>query len=155
MNINAIESKEQAETVFNELCQKWKTLLEFFEQPEDDSSKPILERVKTYADIERISGTVLTKRDGETADEFAYRQVKLIAQVYNEGTQLDPMDTNQYKYYPWHKIDKNSGSGLSSDDFGSWSTTSAVGVRLCFKSAEFAIDAGTKFIDIYSQLKIK
>ena len=154
MNIKAIANKEQAETVFNELVQKWKTLLEFFES-EDDSSKPIIERVKTFADIERISGVILTKRDGETPDEFAYRQVKLIAEVYNEGTILDPMDTKVWKYYPWHEINSKSGSGLSYDDYGAWYSCSGVGVRLCFKSKELAIDAGKKFIDIYSQLKIK
>lgn len=73
----------------------------------------ITDRIQTFADVEEISGKKLIRRSDETDDEFAYRQVKLIAEVYNEGTILDPMDTNQYKYYPWHKITQGSGFGLS------------------------------------------
>lgn len=123
--------------------------------PDQNFNGKITDRVQTFADIEAISGKKLTKRTDETEDEFAYRQIKLIAEVYNEGTVLDPKNTGQNKYYPWHLIDSSSGVGLTAYDFGSWASLSDVGVRLCFKSSELAIDAGKKFIDIYSQLKIK
>lgn len=115
----------------------------------------ITDRIQTFADVEEVSGIKLTRRSDETDDEFAYRQIKLIAEVYNEGTVLDPMNTNQYKYYPWHEITPRSGFGLSYRDAYGWHTLSDVGSRLCFKSAELAADAGKKFIEIYSNLKIK
>lgn len=149
-----IKTKADAVKAFAEVEQKWKQIINFFDT-KDDSNLPITDRVKTFADIERISGKTLTKRDDETTDEFAYRQVKLIAEVYNEGEVLDPMNTAQYKYYPWHKIDSSSGFGLSFGDYVFWYSYSAVGVRLCFKNKDLAIDAGKKFIEIYSQLKIK
>lgn len=123
--------------------------------PDQNFNGKITDRVKTFADVEAISGKKLTKRTDETEDEFAYRQIKLIAEVYNEGTVLDPINTNQYKYYPWHLIDSSSGVGLAYYYYVYWDSDAFVGVRLCFKSAELAIDAGKKFIDIYSQLKIK
>jgi hypothetical protein len=123
--------------------------------PDQNFSGKITDRVQTFSDVEAISGKKLTKRTDETEDEFAYRQIKLIAEVYNEGTVLDPMNTGQNKYYPWHLIDSSSGVGLAYDVYGRWRSGTGVGVRLCFKSAELAIDAGKKFIDIYSQLKIK
>lgn len=147
-------SKQSINDVIDEITQKLEGL-KLFAVFQDDSHLPIIDRVKTFNDIERISGIKLIKREDETPDEFAYRQVKLIAQVYNEGDSLDPMDTNQWKYYPWHKINKGSGVGLSCLDCGGWYALSLVGVRLCFKSSELATDAGQKFLEIYSQLKIK
>lgn len=111
-----IKNKSEAQQAFAEIQKTWKQIISFFETGEDDSSKPITDRVKNFDDIERISGIKLSKRQDETEDEFAYRQIKLIATVYNEGTELDPMNTSEYKYYPWHKIDKTSGSGLSYHD---------------------------------------
>lgn len=115
----------------------------------------ITQRVQTFQDVLDISGITMDElvSEKDTVDEKAYKMAKLIAKVYNEGTELDPMDTTQYKYYPWHKI--QPGSGLSCFDFGYWSTGSPVGVRLCFKSEALAEDAGKKFIDIYTNLKIK
>ena len=146
-----IKTKADAVKAFAEVEQKWKQIINFFDT-KDDSNLPITDRVKTFADIERISGKTLTKRDDETTDEFAYRQVKLIAEVYNEGEVLDPMNTAQYKYYPWHKIDSSSGFGLSYYDCDYWCAVSHVGVRLCFKSEEIAEYVGKQFIDLYQDL---
>lgn len=115
----------------------------------------ITDWIQTFADVEEVSGKKLTRRSDETDDEFAYRQIKLIAEVYNEGTVLDPMDTKQYKYYPWHEITPGSGFGLSYYGTHSWDTVTHVGSRLCFKSAELAADAGKKFLEIYVNLKSK
>lgn len=114
----------------------------------------IRDRVNNFDDILAISGKTMDDiaRPGDTEDEIAYKQAKLIALVYNEGAVLDPLNTDQYKYYPWHKI---SGSGLSCLGFDYWFSYSNVGVRLCFKNEDDAIDAGKKFIDIYTRLKIK
>jgi hypothetical protein len=79
--------------------------------------------------------------------------------VYNEGTVLDAGNTNQYKYYPWFNIVKDSskpsGFGLSCGGCGLWDSFSRVGVRLCFKIEALAMDAGKKFIDIYEDLLIR
>ena len=115
----------------------------------------IMERIQTIEDVYRITGKTLVLRPDETVDEFAYRQAKLICEAYNEGTVLDPMDTNQRKYYAFHEIYKASGFGLSYDVCVNWSSHSDVGVRLCFAKSEHAVDAGKKFIEIYSNLKIK
>lgn len=117
----------------------------------------IMERVQTFDDVLEIAGITLEdlERGARDANEAAYRKAQLIASVYNEGTILDPMDTSQYKYYPWHKIDPASGFGLSYGGYAYWFTNAAVGSRLCFKSKELAIDAGKKFIEIYATLKIK
>lgn len=120
-------------------------------------SQKITDRVQTFDDILEISGRTMASLIGpnDTADEISYKKVKLIAQVYNEGTILDPMNKGQYKYYPWFEITPNSGFGLSFDDRDGWFANTAVGVRLCFKEPELAKDAGQKFIAIYADLLIK
>lgn len=124
---------------------------------EDFFKQKITERVKNFFNVLDIAGKTMEDiaKPGDTPDEVAYKQAKLIAEVYNEGTVIDPMDTNQIKYYPWHKINHSSGFGLSCSDCDLWSTHTAVGSRLCFKSSDLAIDAGNKFIEIYATLKIK
>src|ERR1035437_603113 len=144
----AIEAYKNADT-------NGKKLLEDLFGKEKFSTKSIIERVQSIEDIYLISGKRLVKRNEDTDDEFAYRQAKLIAEVYNEGTVLDPMDTNQKKYYPWHKIAEGSGFGLSYFDFAYWLSVTRIGFRLCFKTSALAIDAGNKFIEIYYRLKIK
>ncbi len=89
-------------------------------------------------------------KPGDTPDEIAYKQIKLIAEVYNEGTVLDSMDTKQIKYYPWHEIDKGSGVGLSFDIFAFWYSYSTVGVRLCFENYDLAEYFGKQFIDLHT-----
>ena len=120
-------------------------------------SQKITDRVQTFDDILSISGKTMADiaKPGDTIDEIAYKKGKLIAEVYNEGIKLDPMDTKQYKYFPWHIIDPSSGFGLSYDDCDYWASTAAVGVRLCFQDPNHAVDAGKKFIDVYADFKIK
>lgn len=122
-----------------------------------DALGKITDRVKNFDDILAIAGTTIDKllAGTLTPDEIAYRQVKLIAEVYNEGTALDPTNPNQYKYYPWFEITSGSGFGLSYGGYVTWNSYSGVGVRLCFKSRELAIDAGKKFPEIYANLLIK
>jgi hypothetical protein len=128
-------------------------------------TQKITDRIKTFNDVLEVLGDVITENqklllDYNGNDDLmlaaqAHLKVSLIAKAYNEGTVLDPMNERQYKYYPWHVIDSTSGFGLSYYFYGFWFSYSTVGVRLCFKSAELAIDAGKKFIEIYAQLKIK
>lgn len=121
----------------------------------------ITDRVQTFEDILAISGKTMAdlQQPGDTDDEVAYKQIKLIRDVYNEGDNPDPFNPKQGKYYPWHEVVKDStrpsGFGLSYYRYDYWTTHSYVGVRLCFKSAELAIDAGKKFIEIYERLKIR
>lgn len=149
-------SESKARQLYPTAPAEWKEVLhESF--GEKFFSQKITDRVKTFDDVLAIKGLTLSQLfDGsETKDEIAYKKVKLIAEVYNEGTVLDPMNTNQYKYYPWFRITHGSGFGLSFRDYVRWFTVSCVGVRLCFKSSELAIDAGKKFIEIYADLLIK
>jgi hypothetical protein len=155
-------TKENALKAYNSGCPDVKKVLENLFDPKTFVQQKIADRVSGWNDIIVISKADpkdYTLRPGESDDELAYRQAKLIAFVYNEGSILDAGNTNQYKYYPWHKIEKDSskpsGFGLSCGGCGLWDSGSRVGVRLCFKKESDAIDAGKKFIDIYERLKIR
>lgn len=122
-----------------------------------DALGKITDRVKNFDDILAIAGTTMEELTAgcRTPREIADRQVVLIAEVYNEGDVLDPMNTNQYKYYPWFRITPGSGFGLSCYYYDTWSSLSYVGVRHCYKNSDLAIDAGEKFTEIYANLLIK
>lgn len=70
-----------------------------------------------------------------------------IIQVYNEGVELDFNNSNQYKYQPYFK---KAGSGWSSYRCDSWSYSAFSACAHHYATRELAIDAGTKFIKVYS-----
>ncbi len=148
----------QAISAYNKANQQEKTLLENLFGKERLLSSDISELINGWEDILLLSGRDAKEfelRPGETDDELAYREAKLVALVYNGGKIPEAMNTKQNKYFPWHQIDKNSGFGLAYDDYDGWDSISGVGVRLCFLESKHAVDAGKKFLSIYSRLKIK
>jgi len=140
-----------ARKLYPKAIPEFKTILEQ-SWPAGFFTQKITERVKTFDDILAISGRTMASliNPDDRPDDIARKQIELIAEVYNEGDQLDPLNTKQIKYYPWFEITPGSGFGLSYGDFDGWISGSHVGARLCFKNSSLAIDAGKKFIEIYA-----
>jgi hypothetical protein len=120
--------------------------------------KDITKRVGTYADacavlcIEPDNEEVLTKL-GFTKDEIAYRKLKTIAKALNEGWEPDWANSNEYKYWPWFVYyGASAGFAFAYADDAASGTATAVGSRLCFKTAALARYAGEQFIDIYNEM---
>jgi hypothetical protein len=121
--------------------------------------KDILERIKTFEDVleyhnykRDVQAFVLEcQKRAYTADEIAYRQVKMIVEALNEGWTPDWSNSNQPKYYPWFVMSSPSGSGFSFYDYDCWNSFSNAGSRLCFKSKELAKYAGETFTEIYKE----
>lgn len=79
---------------------------------------------------------------------LAYYKLTIIAEALNEGWIPDWDDYSQYKWVPYFR--NKSGFGLAFDDYDSWSTSTDVGSRLCFKSSEIAVYVATQFADLYN-----
>lgn len=152
--------KVKAISYYNKANSQEKTFMENLFGKDKLAPTDICELITGWADIISLSGRdpkEFELRPGEEDDELAYREAKLLALVYNGGKMLDAMDTSQYKHFPIHRIDPNSGFGLSYDVCVLWDSAAFafVGVRLCFFEPKNAIDSGKKFPSIYSRLKIK
>ena len=80
---------------------------------------------------------------------IAHAKLVIIAEAINDGWKPDWTNGNWDKYYPW--FDMSSGSGLSCFGYVGRSSASAVGSRLCFRSAELSKYAGTQFKKLYEQ----
>jgi hypothetical protein len=109
----------------------------------------ITDRIKSFQDaceVLRIHEDDIMQ-DSDSADEQAYKKLKVICKALNEGWQPNWQDQREYKYYPWFKM---SGSGLSCRGYGYYCSGSGVGSRLCFESGELAKYAGEQFVLIYS-----
>jgi hypothetical protein len=63
-------------------------------------SQKITDRVKSFEDACNVLG-ISTNIIGGTADEIAYRKLKIIIQALNEGWTPNWNDTDEPKYYPW------------------------------------------------------
>ncbi|MGE8528472.1 hypothetical protein [Chryseobacterium rhizosphaerae] len=117
--------------------------------------KNIMEVIKTFSDVLnhlKIDEDWFEENNvGLSDDEIAYRQVKLIVKVLNEGWVPDWTNSNETKYYPWFKMGSSSGSGFSYHVYDYWGSFSYVGSRLCFKSRELAEYAGEQFTEIYKK----
>lgn len=119
----------------------------------EKKSLPIKERIKTFEDILSDQGLEAQDFDlgcrGLSADEIAYRKLKLIAKTLNEGWVPDWNNSSEYKYYPYFNMTKQGENGFACDDYDDWRADSAVGGRLCFKTRDLAIYAGNQFSKEY------
>lgn len=113
-------------------------------------SEKITDVVKTFEDALAVTGEDWCPPKGMTADEIAYRKLKIIAKALNEGWTPDWANSNQRKYMVY-LTDYTAGVGFSATDYDLWFTGSVCGSRLCYASSELAMYAGTQFRDLYNQ----
>jgi len=117
----------------------------------DEIKGTIFDRVKTFEDACKEIGvkpeSLFTEKD--TLDEKAYKKLKIIIQVINEGWEPNWEDTNEIKWYPWFKA-RPSGFGFSLSLCDRWCTFTHCGSRLCLSSKEKAEYVGKQFEDIYN-----
>ena len=119
----------------------------------------IMDRVKTFEDAlaladEKTRAEYLKSVEGfNTPDEIAYKKLKLITKVVNEGWVADYTDFTQRKYYLWGGF---LYYGAVSEllyaycDFSSGGASVSVGSRLNFKSREIAEYVGNHFLDLWN-----
>jgi hypothetical protein len=114
---------------------------------------PVTDRIKTFADVLTESGispmSFTEMCEDLEKDEIAYRKLKLIVSVLNEGWVPDFLNEREYKYTPYFKR-STSGFGFSITDYVSWFTFTFVGSRLVFKTSELAEYAAKQFADVYN-----
>jgi hypothetical protein len=113
-------------------------------------SQKITDRVKTVEDLLAIAGKKIEEitSPSDSSDEVAYKLLKLLVEVLNEGWTPDWDNGNQYKWYPYFDM-RGAGFGFSHTHCAYWHTRTSVGSRLCFKSDELAKYAGTQFSHLY------
>ncbi len=125
----------------------------------------IMDRVKSYKDACAVLGfepkkflltnsaypLKATDYFGDGVALVAFEKLTIIARALNEGWTPDWSNNSQYKYYP-RFIENAPGSGLSFLGYADWRSSTTVGSRLCYKSAELAKYAGQQFEDLYNDL---
>ena len=119
----------------------------------------IMERIKTFEDAlaladEKTREEFLRSLEGyNTKDEIAYKKLKLITKVINEGWVADYKNFNQIKYYLWGGLlysGAYSGLLFARCSNSSGDTIVHLGSRLNFKSREIAEYVGNQFIDLWN-----
>lgn len=112
----------------------------------------ITDRIKSFKDACEALG--LNQDDDlfntGIADEVAYKKLKIIIWVLNEGWVPDWDDSNQRKWFPWFYLDK-PGFRFHDTHYGWTFTIATGGSRLCFKSKELAEYAANQFLALYKQ----
>ena len=144
-------SEEKAQKLFKKASPEFKEVLvdTFGEQC---FSEKITDRIKTFQNVKEFyrNNNIAPKIvfcETDTKDERAYKKLKLIARVINQGWTPDWDDNNQKKWYPWFSL--SSGFGFSGSDYLCTSAGTAVGSRLCFPTQELSNYVAIQFIDIY------
>ena len=146
-------TKESAVNAHNEASAEGKKLLENL-FGKKIFTKDIKEIIKTFDDV--LSYLNIDKDDfnsknkGLSKDEIAYRKLKLIVQVLNEGWTPNWSNGKWNKWDPWFDMDDYWSAGrFSFRDADYRGSYSVIGSRLCFKSEDLATYAGKQFLDIY------
>lgn len=85
---------------------------------------------------------------------IALNKLFTIAEAWNkeDGFVPDFSDTDQYKYCPWFKYDKNTARFVyaSTDSACNWSAH--LGSQICFKTSKRAEQFGKQFDDLYNMV---
>ena len=122
-------------------------------------SQKVTERIKTYEDacvelniIPICENTLL--KNGFTKDEIAYRKIKTIIQVLNEGWQADWNNEYQDKWIPWFHQGSTVGLAYAASTITPSSMCTDISSRLCLKNEELSIYMGKRFIDLYREFII-
>jgi hypothetical protein len=114
-------------------------------------NQKITDRIKSFDDILQLAGmwpsTFTTITINDSPDEIAYKKLKLITKVLNEGWEPNWDNSNVYKYYPWFYMDSSRGFSLYGVYY--FGSSSTVGSRLCFKNEALAQFAVKTFLSIY------
>ena len=119
-----------------------------------------MDRVKTFEDAlaladEQTREEYLKSVEGfNTPDEIAYKKLKLITKVVNEGWVADYKNLLQRKYFLWFGFLYNGAdAGLlcAACSSSSGDTVVNVGSRLNFKSREIAEYVGNQFLDLWNE----
>lgn len=139
----------------------YKSAPKWFQEILDDSfgtgsfSGNITDRVKTFEDALEEADEETKRRyqetinDDDTPDECAFKKLKLIIKVINEGWYPNWKDSDEKKWWPWFIVSSGFGFSTSSYDFTYANTI--VGSRLCFASKEKSDYVAQQFIDLYKE----
>ena len=111
--------------------------------------------IKTFEDACKKLDIDPTKlpETSEILEEFAKPiiaayKLMIIYKAINDGWKPDWSNSDQYKYYPYFWV-LSSGFGFSVTAYRCVGTSSTVGSRLCFESAEKAAHAGRTFLKLF------
>ena len=120
----------------------------------------IMDRVKTFEDALALADEqtreeyLKSVECFNTPDEIAYKKLKLITKVVNEGWVADYKNLLQRKYFLWFGFLYNGAdAGLlcAACSSSSGDTVVNVGSRLNFKSREIAEYVGNQFLDLWNE----
>jgi len=88
----------------------------------------------------------------QNAIKAAY-QLMIVCEAHNDGWKPNWNDWNEYKYYPWFRVEADeatpSGSGLSYVGYDYRRTHTCVGSRLCLKTRDLAEHVGNVYNKLY------
>lgn len=104
-------NQQELISLYNNANDSGKKLLENKYGKETFVKPNIMDRVKTAEQAFAIKGISIASiiQPNDAIDEVAYKVLKVIVEILNEGWVPDWKNNNQYKYYPW--FDVSSGSG--------------------------------------------
>jgi hypothetical protein len=133
---------DEIELTQGEICEMFdasdneqkKVLSKFFTRPES-----IMDKVKSFKDACIVLGVneddVFNKKT-DASDDIAFKKLKIIAKVLNEGWYPNWSNANEYKYFIWWKME--GGFSSNSVIYHLHYSATAVPSALCFNSRELA-----------------
>ena len=119
----------------------------------------IQDRIKSYEDACRELGLdpedlpeVDNCEPEDKASIIAYYKLTIIARALNEGWKPNWRYSNEYKWFPWFKVNRDAaGVGYSYTHTTASYAYAYVGSRLCCKSDELATYFGKQFENLWSE----
>jgi hypothetical protein len=114
-------------------------------------NESIIDQVKTFEDAFAIADEETRQDYCEdrcvSPDAIAYKKLRLIIKVINEGWKPNWKNSSEQKWFPWFRL--SSGFGFDVSVYGYANADASSGSRLCLSTKEKSDYVGKQFINLY------
>lgn len=129
--------EKNARALYKGASKEFKATLEDTFGKEFFSGK-ITDRIKSFEDacaelFIEPEEVLIDLQGNPSADEVAYRKLKVITAALNEGWLPDWKDSSEYKYYPWFEYSRSASSFVYSNT-NYTNTNTNISSQLCGKT---------------------
>lgn len=113
--------------------------------------KPNVAYIPKSGDVKRLVTDINPKH---LEALIALNKLFTIAQAWNKADNFIPdfSDTDQYKYYPWFKYNKDTARFVYTNTDSACNWSAHLGSRICFKTSKRAEQFGKQFEDLYNKV---
>ena len=150
--IGVFDTIPQAQEYLFTILKKGKSIFDFSIQEFEVDNVLLIDSYETAMGLFKHAEVDIKVSENNIRQISAFNKLLIIADAWNKSDNFFPdwNNINEYKYYPYFKMD-SSLFAFSSSDASPSMTDVYIGSRLCFKTEKRARQFGTQFKNLWCE----